>query len=160
MAQLSSAKATSVGLLVLRFALGGYMITHGWGKFQMVLNGRFSDFPDPLGIGSGVSLVSAAFAEFICAILVVLGVATRMACIPLIFTMCVAAFVVHSKDPWTMSKGAELFMSGAAKSWSSKQPALMFAAVFLALLLTGPGRVSVDAIVWPRLRRGQAGGAT
>ncbi|MBX3377352.1 MAG: DoxX family protein [Phycisphaeraceae bacterium] len=160
MGKQSSDLAGSVGLLLLRVVVSGYMITHGWGKFQMVLNGKFGEFPDPLGIGNGVSLVSAAFAEFICAILVVLGVATRMACIPLIFTMCVAAFVVHSKDPWTMSKGAELFMSGAAKSWSSKQPALMFAAVYASLLLTGPGKLSVDALVWPRLRKGQAGGAT
>lgn len=160
MGKQSSELAGSVGLLLLRVVVSGYMITHGWGKFQMVLNGKFGEFPDPLGIGNGVSLVSAAFAEFICAILVVLGVVTRLACIPLIFTMCVAAFVVHSKDPWTMSKGAELFMSGAAKSWSSKQPALMFAAVYASLLLTGPGKLSVDALVWPRLRRGRAGGAT
>ena len=160
MAKSPSASAASVGLLLLRVVVSGYMITHGWGKFQMVLNGKFGEFPDPLGIGSGVSLVSAAFAECICAILVVLGVATRMACIPLIFTMCIAAFVVHGKDPWTMSKGAELFMSGASKSWGSKEPALLFATVYAALLLTGPGRLSVDALVWPWLRKGKTSGGT
>ena len=64
--------------------------------------------------------------------------------------MCVAAFVAHGSDPWTMSKAAELFFSGASKSWASKQPALMFATVFLALIFTGAGRYSVDALLAKR----------
>lgn len=160
MPRFTDAKAPAAGLLMLRVVVSGFMITHGWGKFQMVLKGKFADFPDPLGIGSGASLVSAAFAEFICAILVALGVATRLACIPLAFTMCVAAFVIHADDPWTMTKGAERFMSGASKSWGSKEPALLFAAVYASLVLTGPGKLSVDALVWPRLRKGKTGGAT
>lgn len=150
--------APSIGLLVLRVVVSGFMITHGWGKFQQVLSGKFSDFPDPLGIGSGISLVSASFAEFICAILVVLGAATRLACIPIIFTMGVAAFVVHANDPLTMAEGAQLFMSGASKSWGSKEPALLFAAAYITLLLTGPGKISVDAAVWPLLRKGKSSG--
>ncbi len=44
----------SLGLLVLRLGTGGYMLTHGWGKLQMVLAGDFDKFGDPIGLGSGL----------------------------------------------------------------------------------------------------------
>lgn len=145
---------TSIGLLVLRLGIGGYMLTHGWGKLQRVVRGEFDQFGDPIGIGSGPSLVLVTFAEFFCALLVMAGLATRLAAAPIVFAMAVAAFIVHGSDPWTMGRGAELYLAGEAESWGSKQPALMYLIVFLSLMFTGPGRFSVDAAVWPRLRRG------
>lgn len=138
----------SIGLLILRIGFGGYMLTHGWGKFLQLLRGDFA-FADPLGMSSivgepfaqGASLFLAAGAEFFCAILVVFGAATRFAAAPIVFTMLVAAFVVHGSDPWTMGPGA------------SKEPALLFASAFLALIFTGAGKFSVDGIVWPWLRQ-------
>lgn len=132
--------ASAVGLLVLRVGFGGYMMTHGWGKLQMLLGGEFEDFSDPIGVGKPLSLILATFAEFGCSLLVILGLATRLATIPLITTMAVAAFVVHRADPWTMGPGA------------SKEPAMLFLTAFTALLLTGPGHFSLDAVVWPKLR--------
>jgi len=43
---------TSIGLLVLRVGAGGYLMTHGWQKVIMAAEGKFTGFPDPLGIGS------------------------------------------------------------------------------------------------------------
>lgn len=143
----------SAGLLILRLGIGGYMASHGWGKLQMILAGQYDMFGDPIGIGSQLSLFLVMFAEFICALLVVLGAATRFAVIPLIITMGVAAFVAHGSDPWTMETAAKLFFSGKAKHWGSKEPALMFLTVFLALALTGAGKYSVDAIFAARRRR-------
>lgn len=140
----------SIGLLILRIGIAGYLATHGWGKLQMVLAGQHEMFGDPIGIGSKLSLLLVMFAEFVCALLVLVGAATRLAAIPVVITMCVAAFVAHGNDPWTMSKAAELFFSGASKSWASKQPALMFGAVFLALIFTGAGRYSVDWLIAKR----------
>lgn len=131
----------SIGLLVLRLGFGIYMMTHGWGKFMMMLDGKWSQFGDPLGLGPGLSLFLAAGAEFFCAILVVLGAATRFAAAPIVFTMLIAAFVVHGADPWTMGAGA------------NKEPALLFASAFLALIFTGAGKFSVDGMVWPRYRQ-------
>jgi len=68
-------------------------------------------------------------------------VATRFAAAPVVFTMIVAAFVVHGSDPWTMGAGA------------SKEPALLFAFVFLALIFTGAGKFSVDGLLWPAYRK-------
>ena len=47
----------SIGLLILRLGMGGYMASHGWGKLQMVLARNFDQFGDPIGLGSGLSLV-------------------------------------------------------------------------------------------------------
>lgn len=155
MAKMDSARretGISLGLLVLRVGVGGFLATHGWGKLQMMLAGRFGDFGDPIGLGSGPSLVLVTGAELFCALLVMMGLATRWAAVPVVFAMGVAAFVAHGGDPWTMGRGAELFFSGESESWASKEPALLFLLVFLALIFTGAGRYSLD--YWIARRRG------
>jgi len=139
---------TSAGLLILRLGVGGFMLTHGWGKLQMVFGGEFDKFGDPLGIGTTLSLLGATAAEFFCALLVMAGFATRFAAAPIVFTMAVAAFGVHANDPWTMGQGA------------SKEPALLYLFPFLALIFTGAGKFSVDGLIWPwwRKRRAQRAG--
>ena len=134
---------TSIGLLILRVGAAGYMVTHGWGKLQMLRAG--GGFADPIGIGPQASLVLATFAEFACALLVLVGLGTRLAAVPVVFTMAVAAFLVHGNDPWTAGAGPR-----------SKEPALLFLAAFLAIVFTGAGRFSFDALLWPRLRRRKA----
>lgn len=147
MRRMNEDRNVSIGLLILRIGMAGYLVTHGWGKLQMVLAGQHQMFGDPIGLGSRLSLFLVMFAEFVCALLVLVGAATRVAAIPIVITMGVAAFVAHGSEPWTMTKAAELFFSGASKSWASKQPALMFGAAFLALIFTGAGRYSVDALI-------------
>ncbi len=121
---------TSVGLLVLRLGIGGFMlVAHGWGKltgFSTLLD----RFPDPIGLGPGVSLTLAVFAEVVCSLLLVLGLGTRFAAVPLLITMLVAAFVVHADDPW-----------------SKQEFALLYAIPFLTLVFTGGGRFALDRFV-------------
>lgn len=145
--------AASAGLLILRLGVAGYMITHGWSKVTMLMERQFEMFGDPIGIGPVASLVLVVLAEFLCAILVVAGLATRLAAIPIVITMAVAAFVAHGADPWTMTEAAMRFFSGASKSWASKQPALTFLFVFLALVFTGAGKYSLDALIASRSGR-------
>jgi putative oxidoreductase len=131
---------TSIGLLILRLGVGGLMLTHGWGKLQMLLAGEFDKFGDPIGLGKEVSLAGIVGAEFVCALLVVFGLGTRLAAAVVVFAMAVAAFVVHANDPWTMGAGA------------SKEPALLFLIPFLALVFAGAGRLSLDHLIWSRRR--------
>lgn len=56
-------------------------------------------FGDPLGIGSEVSFLLVVFSEFFCAILIIVGLGTRLATIPLIITMLVALLIAHGEDP-------------------------------------------------------------
>jgi len=138
------AAATSFGLLLLRLCFGGYMsLAHGWAKFQMLagktdvgllerLQMSAAKFPDPLGIGKW-SYYGALASELGCGLLVVLGLFTRAACLPLIFTMGVAILKVHTNDPWVMAPGNP-----------GKEPAMIYLAAFAALLFAGPGKYSVD----------------
>ncbi len=122
----------ALGLLVLRVGVGGMMVLlHGYPHFVMLLNGK--PFADPIGLGPTTSLVLVTIAELGCATLVVLGLLTRLACIPLLFSLFIAAFV-HK--------------SGADIGHDDKQLAILYAIPFLSIMLTGPGKWSVD-------RRGQ-----
>ncbi len=146
----------SIGLFLLRAGVGGFMLVHGWGKLQMLLDKQYDQMGDPIGLGKELSLIGVTAAEFGCAALVVLGLGTRLAALPVVFAMGVAAFVAHGSDPWTMGEGAKLFMSGASKSWGSKEPALLFLIPFLALVFTGPGLISLDALIGMGCKRDQA----
>lgn len=147
----------ALGLLILRIGFGGYMMTHGWGKVQMVLNDQSAQFGDPIGLGPALSLYLVTFAEFICALAIVIGFGTRLAAIPLVIAMGVAAFVAHGADPWTMGEAAQRFFAKESESWASKEPALLFAAGFLGLMFTGPGLISIDALIARAWRQRKAG---
>lgn len=149
--------AQSIGLLILRLGIGGYMLTHGWGKLQMLLAGDFGKFGDPIGLGSGLSLVLVTIAEFLCPLAVMFGFATRGAAAVTVISMSVAAFAAHGADPWTMERGYQLFMAGTTKSWASKEPALLYLIPFLAVTFTGPGGFSVDALLWQKSRERRTG---
>jgi putative oxidoreductase len=122
----STAISLDLGLLLLRVAAGGAMLTHGWPKLQKALAGS-TQFADPIGVGPELTLYLAIFAEFVCSILVILGFATRVAVIPLIATMLVAFFLVHSADPFGVKESSFIFLS-----------------IFACIFLTGPGKYSLD----------------
>ena len=117
----------AIGKLVLRISMGGFMLTHGWPKLSKLISTGEFKFGDPLGIGPEASLIGTILAEFFCSILIIVGVKTKLATIPLIFTMLVAAFIVHADDPF-----------------GNKEKALLYLAGYVAILLLGPGRYSLD----------------
>ena len=117
---------TSLGLLILRVGLGAMMLTHGYPKFQKLLEGNFQ-FRDPIGLGVEASLILAVLAEFVCSILLILGLFSRYALIPLIVTMAVALFIVHASDPFGTQEKAALYLLS-----------------FVFLFITGPGKNSID----------------
>ncbi|CAA6806495.1 MAG: DoxX family protein [uncultured Aureispira sp.] len=121
-------KSKDLGLFFLRLILGGGMLFgHGIGKMQLLFSGNGNSFPDVLGIGSELSLFLAVFAEVFCSLLLILGAFTRIALIPLIFTMCIAFFLVHFSDPF-----------------ATQEKAVLYGAAYLALFLTGPGFYALD----------------
>jgi putative oxidoreductase len=99
----------NIALLALRITVGVLMLTHGAPKLVKLIEGDFS-FPDPIGLGSELSLILATFAEFFCSILVIIGFRSRMAVIPLIITMLVALLVVHNSDPIYMHWNILLYL--------------------------------------------------
>lgn len=122
-------KLTSLGLLILRLAFGIMMLKHGIDK----INGfeSMADmFPDPIGLGSKMSLIAAIGAEVGCSLLLIVGLATRIACLPLAFTMIIALFVVHGDDPW-----------------QKKELAAAYLAAYVVLFFTGPGQFAIDRFI-------------
>lgn len=117
------------GYFFLRVTAGGTMLwQHGWPKL-VGFTERMDTFADPFGLGSTFSLILILVAEVVCATLVILGLWTRAALVPLIIGMAVIAFMV---------KGDADF--------SEKELAVVYLAAFVALLFTGSGRFSVDRI--------------
>lgn len=101
----------TVGELVFRVILSSFMLTHGWGKLS-TFSEKTDVFPDPLGIGSYLSLSLATFTEFFCSILLLIGLFTRFASLGLLTTMLVAGLIFHSSDPFHEKELALLFASG------------------------------------------------
>jgi putative oxidoreductase len=139
-------RGQSLGLLILRVGIGALMLSHGWGKVQMVMAGEFDKFGDPIGIGSHASLLLVAAAEFIGAICVILGLLTRLAALALVVSMGVAVFFAHRADPWTLDTAVSHFFSGETRVRISQEPALLYLIPFLALTVAGPGALSFDRI--------------
>lgn len=101
---------------------------HGWPKLMRLLSDDPISFADPFGIGPAASLALAVFAEFFCALLIIFGLFTRWAAIPLIITMIVAVFYVHVADPFSkMEKG------------------LLYLIPYICLMVAGGGWYSLDA---------------
>src|SRR5215213_7814357 len=87
-----SAGAFSTAMLLLRLVAGILMMNHGYDK--LVHFDKTAEFmPHLFGMSSSITTALVIFAEFFCALFVVLGLFTRLACVPLIITMCYALFI-------------------------------------------------------------------
>jgi putative oxidoreductase len=103
------------------------MLTHGWGKFLKLIGDEPISFADPIGIGETASLVLVVFSEVFCSILLIVGMATRLAAIPLIITMLVAAFIIHASD-----------------GFGKQELPLLYTTIYIVFALVGAGKFSVD----------------
>jgi putative oxidoreductase len=87
-------------------------------------------FPNPIHIGAHASLAFALLSDGICAVLVLIGFATRPASAIILINLLTAFFLVHH-----------------AAFFSNPHVELVwvYIAVFAAILFTGPGGISIDA---------------
>lgn len=116
----------SLALLILRVVASAYMLTHGWAKLTG-FSEMSAQFPDPIGVGSTLSLALIIGAEFFASLFIILGLFTRLAAVPIVIAMSVAAFVIHSADPFNV-----------------KELALLYLVVYIFILMAGAGRYSLD----------------
>lgn len=122
--------SADAALLILRLWLGlSMLLLHGWSKLAGFAE-MAGKFPDPLGVGSRASLGLAVFGEVVCSVLLIFGLFHRLAALALASTMATAFFLVH-QGVLTGSKSGEL--------------AFVYLAGFVALLVAGAGRFSIDA---------------
>ena len=132
----SKPDATDYSFLLLGFRIlfGILMMTHGlqkWDNFDTLS----ATFPDPVGVGSTISLSLAIFAEVICSVAFILGALYRLALIPLIFTMVIAFFVIHGAYPFGV-----------------KEPAFIYLMVYVMMYIAGPGKFAVDRLLVKKKR--------
>ena len=116
-----------LGLLVLRVGLSVMLLTHGIPKFMDFIGGNMSLVGDPIKLGGLITSILVLIGEVVAPILILIGLKTRMATLPVIGTMAVAYFIVHGDDPF-----------------SSKEKALLYLVGFVAIAIMGAGKISMD----------------
>jgi len=124
------------GLLVVRVVFGLGIAQHGWSKIQHPFNWMGPDAPTPAFLQ-----FLAALSEFGGGIALIFGLLTPLALLGLAITMIVAITTVHLKngDPFVARGGGRSFESAA-----------LYLAVSLLVLFAGPGRLSLDALLFGR----------
>ena len=122
-----------VPALLVRLFVGYFFAVTGWAKVQNLdtMTGRFTEWGIPF---PAFSAALSGSTELIGGALIVVGLLTRLAAIPLGVNMAVAIATVNIKRVGGLDEFVEL-----------SEP--LYALVFLWLVFTGPGRVSLDALL-------------
>ena len=119
----------SMAVLLLRLGVGIMMLVHGIPKLYMLFSEDIQ-FPSVMGMSATFSLLLTVVAEVLCSILLLIGLFTRIAAIPLIITMLVAVLMIHGSDPYAI-----------------KELGLFYLLAYVVLLILGSGKYSFDAIL-------------
>lgn len=127
--QPTDSKAFSLLLLCLRLFFGLMLIMHGLEKLYNYTELCFV-FPDPIGIGSEVSLILAIFAEMFCSIAFIFGALYRLTMIPMLVVMSIAFFHIHEAS----------IIQG--------ELAFIYLMVLVMMYIAGPGQYAIDAKVY------------
>lgn len=162
MSALQKLNATSAGpaVILIRVLVGWVFLSEGIQKFlypAAVGAGRFAKIgiPSPEVVGPFVGTV-----EIVCGSLILLGLLTRLAAVPLLVTMLVA--ITSTKVPILLGHGFGPF--AAPKSlpygglWGMLHEARTDVSMVLGLLfllIVGAGRWSADARLFGRSLRGR-----
>ncbi len=127
-------KGNDYGLLILRVVAGLVLFYgHGAEKMTTLFSGQEIQFLDPIGLGSTTSFYLATFAEAICSILLIFGLFTRWASLVLVINFLVI-LIFH------------IFM--VKDGFPVLEVRFFYLASYVALLLLGPGRISLDYLLF------------
>ncbi len=117
---------------------GVAFMIHGWPKIQHATSWMGPDVPIP-----GALQFMAALAEFGGGLCWVLGALTPFASFLLLCTMGFATFAVHVRM-------GHPFVGDVKTHGPSYESALGYLAISLLFLLVGPGRLSLDSLLFGR----------
>ncbi len=125
-------------LLFLRLVVGTAFVLHGWPKIQHATSWMGPEAPIP-----GWLQFLAALSEFGGGIAWILGALTPLFSLGLLCTMAFATFLVHVRM-------GHPFVGDAQTHGPSYELALGYLAIAVLFLLVGPGRFSVNALLFGR----------
>lgn len=125
---------TSFGLLAVRVVAGLALSFHGWPKMKNISDWMAS-MPDP---APGYLQALAALSEFAGGIALAAGLLTPIAALGVLCTM---AYAVN----FHFSKGDPFVVLGEGHSY---ELALVYAMIALCLLCSGPGKLSLDSVLF------------
>jgi putative oxidoreductase len=132
--------------LLIRVTVGVVFIQTGWGHLTH-MSDTIAAFRDDFGVPlPEINARIASCTEFLGGILVLVGLGTRLAALPLAFTMLVAIATAKRGQLSGVSFDSLTTLLGL-EEWS-------YLVMFLVIAIIGPGRVSVDALIVRRLARG------
>ena len=137
-----------VFLLLLRVLIGWGFLIAGTGKLAHpdVAAQHFADWGVPMPM---VNAYAAGWTETVCGALLILGLAARLAAIPLTVTMIVAYATAH-KDvfdvQWADPHGIMTPLNDLVNGFNSAA-AFPYLIAVLVVLLFGPGILSLDGLV-------------
>lgn len=135
---------TSLGLLIVRAVIGALFVGHGTQKLFGWFGGHGVDgtagFMESLRYRDGrTAAVLAGLTETVSGALLAIGFLTPLAVAGIIGVMVSAMVTVHwRKGLWNVNGGIEL--------------PLVYAVIVSALAVTGPGQISLDAVLGLGLR--------
>jgi putative oxidoreductase len=123
-----------IGLAVLRVCTGATLfLRHGWEKQPAHWAQFMAHFPNPIGIGPHTSFLMAFFSDFVCGILLIVGLGTRWAALYSFANIFVAwAFVHH------------FAFVGKGPGSDHGEVMVLYLGALLTLLIAGPGAPSFD----------------
>ena len=127
--QPTDSKSFSLLLLCLRLLFGLMLMLHGLEKVYNYTELCFV-FPDPIHIGSEISLLFVIFAEILCSIFFIIGALYRIMMIPMVVSMLVAFFHIHEGS----------IVEG--------ELAFIYLLMFILMYISGPGQYSIDAKIY------------
>ena len=116
--------------LVVRLFFGYFWLETGWAKLNNLdqFTSRFVDWQIPF---PAFSAALSAGTEFIGGLFIMIGLFTRLTCIPMIFNMVVAIALVVVKNVHGFDDFVEL-------------DEFVYILIFFWLLMAGPGKISLD----------------
>lgn len=134
-----------LGPLVMRVVFGYFWLETGLAKVQHVdgFAERFAGWGIPFPL---FSATLSAWTDLVGGALLILGLLTRVVCVPMIVNMVVALVLVVSRD-----------LTGLDEYVETSE--LTYILIFFWLLMAGPGKASLDTLLARRLGiRTQVGG--
>lgn len=131
-----------LGPLVARITLGVLFVSTGWGKVHNLA--KVTAYFDELGIPfAGFQAPMVSFIELFGGALLVIGLASRIAAVPLMGSMAVAILTAQRANVHGLP---DLF---GLVEWT-------YFALLLWVAIAGPGRVSVDQLLFNRAHAGRS----